>query len=137
MNKVNSATLQQAVEHWHFVEPLLTPPQSESQYDEVVAMLYQLLALIGDEEIHPLSTLAQAIGNSISIYDAEHFPIADVPPHEVLRYLMEEHRVTRHQLPEVGTRSVVLDVLVGKRPLNMQQIRALSNRFNLPLKVFV
>lgn len=134
---MNKEILQQAVEHWHFVEPLLAPPQSESQYDEVVAMLDQLLVLIGDEESHPLSTLAQAIGNSISIYDAEHFPIADVPPHEVLRYLMEEHRVARDKLPEVGTRLVVSDVLAGKRPFNMRQIRALSNRFKVPLRVFI
>ncbi|WP_170842828.1 helix-turn-helix domain-containing protein [Pseudomonas panipatensis] len=134
---MSNATLKQVIEHWHFVEPLLAPPQSESQYDEVVAMLDQLLTLIGDEESHPLSTLAQAIGNSISIYDAERFPISDVAPHELLRYLMAEHRVARDQLPEVGTRSVVSDVLAGKRPLNMRQIRALSNRFKVPLRVFI
>jgi HTH-type transcriptional regulator/antitoxin HigA len=133
---VNNTTLQQAIEHWSFVEPLLAPPQSESQYDKVVAMLDQLLTLIGDEEGHPLSTLAQAIGNSISIYDAERFPISDVSPHEVLRYLMEEHRVAQDELPEIGGRSVISEVLAGMRPLNMQQIRDLSNRFNVPVKVF-
>ncbi|MFZ5957760.1 transcriptional regulator [Pseudomonas knackmussii] len=134
---MNNATLQQAVEHWHFVEPLLAPPQSESQYDRVVATLDQLLVLIEDDESHPLSTLAQAIGNSISIYDVEHYPIADVSPYEVLRYLMDEHRVAQDELPEIGGRSVMSEVLAGKRPLNMEQIRALSNRFNVPVRVFV
>lgn len=134
---MRNSTLQRAVDHWTFVEPLLAPPQSESQYDSIVAMLDELLKSIGDEENHPLSSLAQAMGNSISIYDLEHYPIADVSPHEVLRYLMDEHRVGQDQLPEIGARSVVSNVLAGKRSLNMQQIRALSNRFNVPVRVFL
>lgn len=131
-----SAILKQATEHWHFVEPLLTPPQTEAQYDALVAMLDELLDSIDGAEVHPLRSLAAVIGELISAYDAEHYAIPEVPGHVVLRYLMEEHGLKQDELPEVGAQSVVSEVLAGKRQLNVRHIRALSQRFNVPVNVF-
>jgi HTH-type transcriptional regulator/antitoxin HigA len=40
-------------------------------------------------------------------------------------------------LPEIGTQGVVSEILSGKRELNVRQIRALAERFNVPPGVFV
>lgn len=131
-----SALLKQAAEHWRFVAPLLTPPMTEAEYDSLVEALDELLDEIAGDENHPLSSLALQVGDRIAAYDAENYPIPDVPGHEVLRFLMAEHQLTQSDLPEIGAQSVVSEILNGKRKLNVRQIRALSERFNVPTDVF-
>lgn len=131
-----SAILKQAAEHWRYVAPLLTPPQTEADYDAMVAILDELLDEIGGAEGHPLAALAAQMGGLISAYDSEHFPIPDAPGHEVLRFLMQEHGLRQEDLPEIGPQSVVSEILAGKRQLNVRHIRALAARFNVPADVF-
>ncbi|MBD9428225.1 helix-turn-helix domain-containing protein [Pseudomonas sp. PDM15] len=131
-----SAILKQAAEHWHFVEPLLTKPKTEAQYDALTEVLDELLDTIGDADEHPLRSLASFVGDLISAYDAEHYPILPAPGHEVLRYLMEERGLKQDELPEIGKQSVVSEILSGKRQLNVRHIRALSQRFSVPVEVF-
>jgi len=40
-------------------------------------------------------------------------------------------------LPEVGSQSVISEILNGKRQLNLRQIRALSIRFKVSAEVFL
>ncbi|WP_275627470.1 transcriptional regulator [Pseudomonas sp. 273] len=131
-----SAILKQAMEHWRYVAPLLSPPQSEADYDALVATLDELLDEIGGVEGHPLAGLAARMGDLVSQYDLERYPIPDAPGHEVLRFLMQEHGLHQDDLPEVGPQSVVSAILAGKRQLNVRHIRALAARFNVPVDVF-
>jgi len=132
-----NALIEQAALHWPYVAPLLTTPQTEADYDALVHELDDLLTLTGDDENHPLRALAARMGDLIAEYDARHYPIAPAPGHEVLRSLMVEHGLTQSDLPEVGAQPVVSDILNGKRQLNLRQLRALSQRFNLPVDVFL
>lgn len=50
---------------------------------------------------------------------------------------MEEHGLRQSDLPEVGTQSVVSDILAGKRSLKLRHVKALSERFHLPMEVLV
>ncbi|HBN8790006.1 TPA: transcriptional regulator [Pseudomonas aeruginosa] len=131
-----SAILKQATEHWRFLAPLLTPPQTEADYDELVETLDELLDQIGDIDGHPLAGLAARIGDMISAYDADYYQTPPAPGHEVLRFLMQEHGLLQGDLPEVGPQSVVSAILAGKRQLNVRHIRALTARFNVPADVF-
>ncbi|HGM5019483.1 TPA: type II toxin-antitoxin system HigA family antitoxin [Pseudomonas aeruginosa] len=131
-----SAILKQAAEHWRFLAPLLTPPQTEADYDELVETLDELLDQIGDIDGHPLAGLAARIGDMISAYDADHYQTPTAPGHEVLRFLMQEHGLLQGDLPEVGPQSVISAILAGKRQLNVRHIRALTARFNVPADVF-
>ncbi len=49
---------------------------------------------------------------------------------------MEEHSLAQSHLPEVGAQSVVSAVLAGKRKLNLRQVKALAQRFSVPMEVF-
>ena len=42
---------------------------------------------------------------------------------------MEEHGLTQSDLQEFGSHGVVSEFLVGKRELNVRQIRALASHF--------
>lgn len=129
-------TVQQAAEHWPFISPLLAKPQTEEQYDQLVSHLDELLEIVGDDESHPLAALVAQVAAVIEAYDHEHRPIPEAPGHEVLRLLMQAHQLKQGELPEVGTQSVVSEILNGKRKLNVRQIGALARRFNVPADVF-
>jgi len=131
-----SALIKQASEHWRYVAPLLTRPANEDDYDALVEALDELLVIVGDDEDHPLATLASYMGDLIEAYDEAHRPMPKVSGVEILRYLMQEHGLTQADLPEVGVQSVVSELLSGKRRLNVRHIRALSERFGVPADVF-
>ena len=50
---------------------------------------------------------------------------------------MEDHGLRQSDLPEIGSQSVVSEVLAGKRKLNARQVKALSRRFGLPADLFL
>jgi len=85
-----SALIKQACEHWRYVAPLLTKPTSEDDYDALVEALDELLAVVGDDEDHPLGSLASQLGDMIEAYDELHRPLPKVGGVEVLRYLISQ-----------------------------------------------
>lgn len=105
-------------------------------YDALAAILDGLLPLIGDGENHPLASLASNIGNLLAAYDEAHRPMPEVTGADVLRYLMQEHQLSQSDLPEIGAQSVVSEILAGNRQLNVRHIRALAERFSVPVEVF-
>lgn len=131
-----SALIKQASEHWRYVAPLLSKPVNEDDYDALVEALDELLGIVGDDEDHPLASLASHIGDLLEAYDEAHRPMPKGSGVEVLRYLMQEHGLSQADLPEVATQSVISEILGGKRQLNVRHIRALSERFGVPADVF-
>lgn len=132
-----TSIVQQAAAHWRFVAPLLTAPAWEDDYDALVAALDELLELIGDDEEHPLASLASHMGDLIEAYDDAHRPMPEVRGADMLRHLMHWHGLDQSSLPEVGTQSVISEILNGKRRLNVRQIKALTQRFGLPADLFL
>jgi HTH-type transcriptional regulator/antitoxin HigA len=110
---------------------------NQVDYAKAVAALNQLLDAGAAEEDHPLAGLVNTVGLLISTYEDAHNPPEKVAPAAVLRLLMDQHRLSQSDLPEVGTQGVVSEILRGKRELNVRQIRSLAARFNVPTSVFV
>ena len=68
----------------------------------------------------------------IEHYEAEHHPIPDASPIEVLQYLMEQNGLRQRDLvPELGSEANVSLILSGKRSLTKEHIAKLSDRFHL------
>ncbi|MBC8647928.1 transcriptional regulator [Pseudomonas sp. MTM4] len=129
--------IKQACEHWRYVAPLLSKPTNEDDYDALVEALDELLGLVGHDENHPLASLASRVGDMIEAYDELRRPLPKAGGAEVLRYLMREHGLRQGDLPEIATQSVISEVLAGKRQLNVRHIRALSDRFGVPVDAFL
>jgi HTH-type transcriptional regulator/antitoxin HigA len=123
-------------EHWTNIAPLLTI-RNEREYNAAVRRLNELLDEIGDNEKHPLYSFLDTLGTLVHAYEEEHYPIPDATGAEVLHFLMEEHGLTQSDLPEVGSQGVVSEILNGKRELNIRQVRALAERFEVSSAVFV
>jgi HTH-type transcriptional regulator/antitoxin HigA len=131
-----TAISQELQHHWAALGPLLSI-RNEKEYDLAVERLHRLLDEIGDDEHHPLYTLLDTLGTLIHAYEEQHHPMPECSGGEVLRFLMQEHGLRQSDLPEIGSRSLVSEVLRGKRELDVRQIRALAKRFHVSPTVFL
>jgi HTH-type transcriptional regulator/antitoxin HigA len=111
--------------------------RSEKDYRKAMAMLDEIIDEIGQDEAHPLAELAEALALFIHSYEETHAKIREARGPEILRTLMEAHRLTQSELPEIGSQGVVSEILSGERELNIRQIRRLAKRFGVSAAVFI
>ena len=114
----------------------LRPLRSEHDLDRAVALIDELLDrpdLTASEQDY-LSVL----GDLVEAYEDKHVAMPDASGVDVLRHLMAEHNLRQIDLaPLFGSKSIVSEVLSGKRPLALNHIRKLSERFGVPADVFI
>ena len=118
---------------WPSIKNVFSVPRSEAEYENLVSLLDE----IGEDENNPLSSLMETIGNLIDVYENNTIVHINGSPIETLRYLMQEHNLKQTDLPEIGSQSVVSEILKGKRTLNIRQIKELSAKFNVSPLVFI
>jgi HTH-type transcriptional regulator/antitoxin HigA len=112
-------------------------PTNEAEYDRLVELLDELTDVVRDDEIHPLAKMMDVISVLVEDYEDKHILEPEGDPISVLKYFMEEYELKQADLLELGSQGVVSEILNGKRDLNLRQIRALSERFKVPLSVFI
>jgi Predicted transcription regulator containing HTH domain len=113
-------------------------PQSEQDYDEVVAALDMLLDATHGEEHHDLGTLIDLLAGLVTVYESRHLEEIHTSPSDVLRLLMESNGLRQTDLAEeLGGQSVVSALLHGKRQFNARQAAALSHRFGVSASLFI
>ncbi|MHA3054553.1 transcriptional regulator [Acinetobacter sp. ANC 4633] len=132
-----NAMIKQAVDHWHYIAPLLTKPENEDDFNALVEALDELLDIVGDDETHPLMGLVHQLGDIVSDYENEHLPMPKGDGRTALAFLMQQHGLGQSDLPEVATQSVISEILNGKRQFNLRQIKALCERFNVSAETFL
>jgi HTH-type transcriptional regulator/antitoxin HigA len=129
--------LDTALAHWPYVAPLLTPPITDADYQQLAESLDVVLDAGGADEANPLAALAVAMGNLISGYEAQRQPMPDaMNAVEALACLMKQHGLRQSDLPEIGNQAKVSEVLSGKHTINLRQARALAKRFGIGIEVF-
>jgi HTH-type transcriptional regulator/antitoxin HigA len=126
------------VQAWNELQSVvpLSAIHNEQQYDRALNLLHKLLDLVGDDESHPLYELLDTLGTLIHAYEETYYPAPTVTSVDVLRYLCEEHQLMPKDLPELGPPTLVFELLAGKRELSVENIRALSQRFDLSPATF-
>ena len=128
--------IQAAMTHWEYIAPVLTSPQTEAEYQQLVDDLDIVLDEGGADENHPLAGLAERMADLIADYENQHHQIRGSGI-DALKFLMAEHKIGQTDLPEVVSQGVVSEVLNGKRELNIRQIRELAKRFGVAEQVFI
>ena len=132
---MNVYNLQKISDQWQPLAPLLSVPESE--YDSLISFMDCLTDTVGDDESHPLASLMDTVGTLIESYEDKHHPFSQGESMNALKYLMEINNLTRDDLPELGNREVVSDLLSGKRSLDVRQIKAVSRRFMVSPATFL
>ena len=122
--------------HWHVVRSLFSI-RNEKEYDIAIERLNALIDEVGDNEEHPLYELLDTLGAVIHTYEEKHYPMPECSGVEMLQFLMETHQLEPSDLPEIGARDAVLELLSGKRELTVKHLQALAARFHVSPTVFV
>ena len=129
--------LADTIKAWPVVSKVLSTFETEQQYNKAVGWLDELIDEAGENEAPLIELLIDTLGTLVKDYEDRNIPEPDAEPIDCLKFLMKEHNLQPSDLPEMGNQEVVSDILSGKKPLTVNQIRALSARFNVSPAVFV
>ena len=127
---------------WHAFQSVLPVKigtiRNDADYERVVAFMNSLQDVVGDDEAHELADLLDLVGQLVEDYEATRHVIPDAAPHEVLRFLLDQHGLKQSDLAsEIGGQSGVSDILSGKRAINARQAKALAVRFGVSAVAFL
>lgn len=120
----------------------LTPVQSGAQMKKANQMIDRLVDYLNNEpnaaEAAEVSKYLTVLSDLVGAYEAKRFKFEKSEPRDVLAYLMEAHQLKQSDLEkEVGSQSVVSDILNGKRSFNVGHIKRLAERFRVSPALFV
>jgi HTH-type transcriptional regulator/antitoxin HigA len=110
--------------------------ESDEEFDRLVE---QMEALDRKENPTPEEdALSALLMKLIQDYDDLHYPLPDVPPHKMIAFLMDQKHLRQADLlPVFGSRSVVSEVLAGKREPSKAHIRKLAEFFHMSAELFL
>lgn len=105
----------------------------------LAAAIDTINSLIDQPELSPGEEMyLYALSDLVERYESEQIEMPQVSGVAILRHLMEANDMKQKGLvPFFGSKSVVSEVLSGKRPLARSHITKLSERFGLPADVFI
>ncbi len=96
------------------------------------------LEAVFDETSGNLAEYAETLMVLVEYYESENFPIKDANGVEMLKFLMAQNGLRQKDLVGIiGAKSSVSEILNGKRPLNLQHIRTLADKFNVRPATFI
>ncbi len=115
------------------------PPKvirTESENEAYTEILYDLDRR--SETLTPAEKeLAELLTVLIEDFEEKRYQLPRTKPLDVLRFLMDQHGLKQKDLVDVfGTPSIVSEVLSGKRDLNKDHIKRLSERFHVSPELF-
>ncbi|MBU9857905.1 helix-turn-helix domain-containing protein [Rahnella bonaserana] len=120
--------------------PLLGGSTSTADYKSALELIDYLIE--HDDE----NPLIEFLSAKIESYERQHTDfvtfnqaVGNLPRGvEALRQLMKDYGLKQNDLrEEIGGKSLVSQILSGKRSLTVEHIRALAVRFNVPTSLFI
>ena len=129
--------LADTIKVWPVVSKVLSTFETEQQYNKAVGWLDELIDEADEKEAPLIESLIDTLGTLVKDYEDRNIPEPDTDPVDCLKFLMKEHNLKPNDLPEVGNQEVVSDILSGRKPLTVKQIKVLSEEFNVSPAVFV
>ena len=125
------------IQVWPIVSKVVSTLHTEEQYNKTVKLLDELIDEVSVKPNDTLESMIDLLGTLIEDYENKHVPEPIGDPILSLKYFIEEHNLKQSDLPEIGGQDSVSEILNGTRKLNISQIKALSQRFNVSPAVFI
>ena len=115
----------------------VTSVHTEEDYERATATIDVLLDEIGDNENHPLADVLNYLSDQVKVYEDEHFSIPKAEPHNVLRFLMEQHGLRQEDLGDCAPQSRISEILAGKRSISKEVAKRFARQFNVHADIFL
>jgi HTH-type transcriptional regulator/antitoxin HigA len=77
------------------------------------------------------------LSDQVKAYEDETSHIPEAEPKEVLRFLMEQHKLKQDELQDCAPQGRISDILNGKRSISKDLAKRLANRFHVRADVFL
>lgn len=118
--------------------------KDETHYLASLELIEDLMQESEDTLDDPLNPIIELLSKAIENYENKDVDLmafekeAELLASDIsaLRLLMDQHDLGVDDLPEIGSKSMVSRVLNGKRDLNKNHIKALSERFCVSPNIF-
>ncbi|MGH9793662.1 MAG: helix-turn-helix domain-containing protein [Candidatus Acidiferrales bacterium] len=115
------------------------PPKvirSEREHEAYEEILYDL-----DRRSQSLTPAEKELADLLTLliadFEERQFQLPRAKPLDVLHFLMDQHGLKQKDLVDIfGTASIVSEIVNGKRDLNKDHIKRLSERFHVSPEVF-
>jgi HTH-type transcriptional regulator / antitoxin HigA len=119
------------------IEVLPQPIKSEAEYQRVLAIV-ELLMNKANTSVEEDSLLDLFV-ILVEKFESEHYPSQNLStPHSRLLHLMEANNLQQSDLIAVfGSSDLATEIIEGKRSIDRTHADKLSDRFNLPSKLFL
>jgi HTH-type transcriptional regulator/antitoxin HigA len=117
-------------------ESLPTVVDSEGLNELYLEQVSELLRREGT--LSPAETqLLKLLTLLIEDFEEKHYAVPRSGPLATVRFFMDQHNLKQKDLTDIfGTPSITSEVLSGKRELNKEHIRRLSQRFHVSPELF-
>ncbi|NJK46719.1 MAG: helix-turn-helix transcriptional regulator [Pleurocapsa sp. SU_196_0] len=131
-----------AITHWNKLQDalggVLRPVENSAHYDQLAALLDDLLETVRSDAKHPLRGLLEVVTQLVLEYDARH-PLPLAAPAEMLEWHMRRVGVNQVQLAAATglDQSLISKHLTGKRAINLGHAMSYVAFFDAPLETFV
>ncbi len=137
---INTVDLQAVSVQIETAMPWVNGIESKEQYDELMELMDSLV-----EDYESNKTLINLLFPVIERYEEETESFAEFNKCieamdkgvAMLTVIIDQHQLTLSDLPEVGGKSLVSQILNGKKSITLSHIKALSERFGIPAYMFI
>ena len=69
-----SNKLEEVSKVWPLINNVLALPHNEEEYQQLVALLDEVIDIVGEDESHPLASLMETLGTLIETYEMQTIP---------------------------------------------------------------
>ncbi len=112
--------------------------KSEAENDRLLSCIEGLMQKGENNLSAEEGTLLELLVNLVHDYEQRQYPTQAIPPHQMVRYLLEQQgQEPSALLPILGTKSRVSELLSGKRSISKDQAKKLSAFFKKSVDLFI
>ena len=113
--------------------------ETEADNEKALAIIDRLMSK-GEDDLSPEEDrMLRLLAVLVEDFEEKAYPMGETSnPAVAVRELMREHELKQTDMLDIfGSQGVVSQVLNGKREISKSQARKLSERFRLPIDVFI
>ena len=108
---MKAETYNEFIRHWEPISNILSFPKSNDQCDKMIDLLNNLLDETGNNENHSLFPLIETLGTLIENYESKTIPEPDTTSAEILKYLINENKLSLKDLVKLGTEEEINELI--------------------------
>ncbi|MGH9845609.1 MAG: helix-turn-helix domain-containing protein [Blastocatellia bacterium] len=109
--------------------------ETEAENERLLAIVEKMMTRdLSLEEERLFNLLVKLIED----FEARHYPMGEVAPYEMLKFLMEQRGLRQKDIvPLFGSSGIASEVINGKRSISKTQARKLAEFFHVSIELFV